>query len=217
MMNLHDHPEEFSEGSGLLGSLPKQRPGPPEGYFGSFADRLKARIEEEELLAQAPGLVSAGKKTPFVVPEGYFELLPGRIMAMLAPAGQSVSSIRPLWPSLLATAAAAVIMLVFLTRGTQPASTELPPLPLLTADELLAMVDIDEDLIIESMHHQDLASLLEDVPIPLGEPASQSAAPMMSPGEPDALFEDVLDNLDEEALDALEAELLQEEPVEDWF
>ncbi len=213
-MNHDNQPKEFSEGSGLLGSLPKRRHAPPEGYFAGFPERLQARIEEEDLLAQAPTLLSTGKRTPFVVPEGYFDLLPGRIRALLLPAEQRVSSIRPLWPSLLATAAAAVMMLVFLARGTQPETTELPPLPLLTAEELLAVVDIDEDLIIESLQHQDLASLLDDVPIPSGAPSKKHTAPV---SEPDALFDEALDQLDEQALDALEAELLQEEPVEDWF
>ena len=205
-------PEELQEAP-LLESLRKSPlQAAPDGYFDTFAARLQARIEEEDLLDQAPMLRSAGKKTPFVVPAGYFEALPDRVMRAL---GRDGGHIRPMFVSLYATAAAAVIILLLMWKGTSPAADQaFPSMPELSAEEFLAIVDIDEDMIVEAFGPEDLALLMVDLPIPsyIPESATNKLADDLSFDE----MIDQLDQLDDADLDALEAELIQEEEG-DWF
>lgn len=212
MMNSIDPTNDnFSEDS-LLRSMRKPPPmAAPEGYFASFGDRLKERIEEEALQEEAPVLFGMPRKTPFVVPQGYFSHLATDIKARMAPDGGSM--IRPMFLSLYATAAAAVIILLVMWRGSAPVSDAYPVLPDMSAAELLAVVDIEEDLIIESLMAEDLTRLVEDIPFPVSPPQPQVEE--LAKDE-EMTFDELLDDLDEESLDALEAELLEMEATE-WY
>lgn len=221
MMNSNDpQHEDYSEES-LLDSLRKPPPmAAPEGYFQSFGDRLKERIEEEELQASAPTLFGMARISPFKVPEGYFGQLPGGILKKLNSEQQpSTGMIRPMFLSLYATAAAAVIVLLVMWKGGVETEQPFPELPELSADELLAVVDIDEDLIIESLISEDLEVLIADVPIPVSVPAEVRTVEELSPVAEELSFDELLDDLealDDADLDALEAELMDLEG-EEWY
>ena len=220
MMNSKDpQHEDFSDES-LLDSLRKPPPmAAPEGYFQSFGDRLKGRIEEEELQAAAPTLFGMARKTPFQVPEGYFGRLPSVILTKLNGEQPAAGTIKPMFLSLYATAAAAVIILLVMWKGSAEIVQPFPELPELSADELLAVVDIEEDLIIESLIPEDLEVLTSDIPIPVSVPAEEPAAEELPPVADELSFDELLDGLeelDDAELDALEAELMDLEG-EEWY
>lgn len=215
MMNSIDPTNDnFSEDS-MLGSMRKPPPATaPEGYFANFGERLKERIEEEALQQEAPVLFGMTRKTPFVVPGGYFDQLATSIKARIKPEGGS--TIRPIFLSLYATAAAAVIILLVMWKGSAPVSQDFPMLLEMSAAELLAVVDIEEDLIIESLMPEDLARLEEDIPFPVTTPQlTVEELPLDQDLSFDKLL-DGLDDLDDESLDAIEAELLEMEDS-DWY
>lgn len=188
----------------------------PEGYFTSFGDRLKERLEEEQLQKEAPVLFGMIRKTPFLVPAGYFEQLTASINTRIS-SGRG-GSIRPMFLSLYATAAAAVIVLLIMWKGSTSVSQEYPSLPDMSAEELLAVVDIEEDLIIESLLSEDLLMLGEEISFPVEKPKPAPTAEVV-PQEEDLSFDELLEGLeylDDESLDALEAELLEMEDS-DWY
>lgn len=221
MMNINDpQHENFSEESLLLDSLRKPPPmAAPEGYFQSFGDRLKERIEEEELQAAAPTLFGMARITPFKTPEGYFGQLPKAILKKLNGEQPSAGTIRPMFLSLYATAAAAVIILLVMWKGSTEIVQPFPELPELSADELLAVVDIEEDLIIESLIPEDLEVLTSEIPIPVSVPPEEPVVEELPPVADELSFDELLDGLeelDDAELDALEAELMDLEG-EEWY
>lgn len=215
MMNSIDPANDNLSEDSLLGSMRKPPPmAAPEGYFASFGDRLKERLEEEQLQAEAPVLFGMTRKTPFTVPIGYFAQFAGNVKSRIAT--EDGGSIRPMFLSLYATAAAAVIILLVMWKGSAPVSQDYPMLPEMSAAELLAVVDIEEDLIIESLMPEDLARLEEDIPFPVTTPQLTGEE---LPQNQDLSFDELLDGLDEldeESLDAIEAELLEMEDS-DWY
>ncbi len=206
-MNLHDHTPEDLQETPWLASLPKSAPkAAPAGYFETFADRMRERIEEDQLLEGAPMLRRAGRKSPFLIPDGYFERMHGQLVALIARDSQPTTvtpRTRLLYPTFLAVAVAAAMLLLFSWRGLT--SESLPRLPQMTATELLTIVDIDEDLIFESFRPEDLNTFdhILSVKTPKGE------------AEYDEWLEQ-LDLLEESDLQLLEEELLQLEEA-DWF
>lgn len=220
MMNINDpQHEDFSEES-LLDSLRKPPPmAAPEGYFQSFGDRLKERIEEEELQASAPVLFGLPRVTPFKVPAGYFEKMPSILRSRLSGEQPSAGTIKPMFLSLYATAAAAVIILLVMWKGSAEIVQPFPELPELSAGELLAVVDIEEDLIIESLIPEDLEVLTSEIPIPVAVPTPEPALEELPPATEELSFDELLDGLealDDAELDALEAELMDLEG-EEWY
>ena len=119
--------------------------------------------------------------------------------------------------TLYASAAAAVIVMLMMWKGSAPASQTYPGLPEMSASELLAVVDIEEDLIIESLQSEDLALLVEDIPFPVQKFPSVAGEEL--PEEEELSFDELLEgleDLDDESLNALEAELLEMEEG-DWY
>ena len=220
MMNIHDPQDEDFSKESLLDSLRKPPPmAAPEGYFQSFGDRLKERIEEEELQASAPTLFGMARITPFKVPGGYFGQLSSAIQKKLDGEQPSAGTIRPMFLSLYATAAAAVIILLVMWRGGAEIVQPFPELPELSADELLAVVDIEEDLIIESLIPEDLEVLTSDIPIPVQIAPTRPVTEELPSTADELSFDDLLDGLEElndAELDALEAELMDLEG-EEWY
>ncbi len=216
MMNSIDPTNDNLSEDSFLDSMRKPPPmAAPEGYFASFGDRLQQRIEEEILQEEAPILFGMPRKTPFFIPQGYFDQLGANIKAGISQYGSG--RIRPMFLSLYATSAAAVIVLLIMWKGSTTDSPDYPDLPEMSASELLAVVDIEEDLIIESFLSEDLTSLVEDIPFPVEKLQS-------TPDEDRSLEEALsfdellegLEELDDESLDALEAELLEMEDS-DWY
>lgn len=216
MMNSIDPTNDNLSEDSFLDSMRKPPPmAAPEGYFASFGDRLQQRLEEEVLQEEAPTLFGMPRKTPFIIPQGYFDQLGASIKAGISQNGSG--RIRPMFLTLYASAAAAVIVMLMMWKGSAPASQTYPGLPEMSASELLAVVDIEEDLIIESFLSEDLTSLVEDIPFPVEKPQSTPDEDR-SPEEAlsfDELLEG-LEELDDESLDALEAELLEMEDS-DWY
>lgn len=215
MMNSIDPTNDnFSEDS-PLGLMRKPPPAAvPDGYFANFGERLKERIEEEALQAEAPVLFEMARKSPFIAPKGYFDQFTLNLKARLGTKGGS--TIRPMFLSLYATAAAAVIILLIMWKGSMPVSQHYPMLPDMSAVELLAVVDIEEDLIIESLMSEDLTRLEKDIPFPVINPQPKVEETQQNS---DLSFDELMDgleDLDEESLDALEAELLDMEDS-DWY
>ncbi len=219
MMSSNHSPHNEPSESRILGSLKKPpNQAPPPGYFDTFAERLKERLEEEQLLEEAPMLRKAGKASPFRVPTGYFEQLPEQVAKVLRRRG-SPGNVLSMRISVVVTAAAAVIMLLFLLRGV-PTATEtpsFPEMPDMSASELMAVVDIEEDLIIESLTADDLDQLMGMMPIPFRKNAEPEGEPLPSRSGDVSLDEllDELEDLDDDELDALEAELMEDDS--EWF
>lgn len=218
MMNSIDPTNDNRSEESFLDSVRKPPPmAAPEGYFASFGDRLKERLEEEQLQAEAPVLFGMPRRTPFTVPIGYFTHFASTVRTRIDAAESG--RIKPMFLSLYATAAAAVILVLVMWKGAAPVTQEYPDLPDLSAEELLAVVDIEESLIIESLVPEDFDQLMEELPFPVtaDDPVVQEA--QTAPVEAELSFDDLLDELeelDEESLDALEAELLEMDDS-DWY
>lgn len=216
MMNSIDPTNDNLSEDSFLDSMRKPPPmAAPEGYFASFGDRMQQRLEEEILQEEAPVLFGMPRKTPFVIPQGYFDQLGANIKAGISQYGSG--RIKPMFLSLYATAAAAVIVMLIMWKGSTPGFQTYPGLPEMSASELLAVVDIEEDLIIESLQSEDLALLVEDIPFPVEEFQSVSDEELSE--EEGLSFDELLEgleDLDDESLNALEAELLEMEGG-DWY
>lgn len=59
----------------------------PDGYFSELPDKVMARIETEEKVAQV--LEKYHSSQPFSVPDGYFAALPDQVMARIGAAEKS--------------------------------------------------------------------------------------------------------------------------------
>ncbi len=78
----------------------------PEGYFEGFYDRLKTRMEVDEMLSSFP------RTEGFGVPEGYFDSLTDRIVERIQYHDRPVYRLRPYrWMAATAAVAAAVILI----------------------------------------------------------------------------------------------------------
>ena len=79
----------------------------PEHYFETFAAQVLARIKaqdpQEELKALSPILARMEKKTPFIVPSGYFDETPGNLTAGIQAMDFVASELEILPPVLTAS------------------------------------------------------------------------------------------------------------------
>jgi len=151
-----------------------ENPDPPDSdYFASFSSRMQVRLEDEEILAETPILQTAGRKRWFSVPEGYFQALPARIMALIN-APKEEAKVRSLWnrESSFAwggIAIAAVISLLLMFQGRQSQDQRLALLEEIPTDQLLAMAayEVDDYALMEEFSAQNL-EVEEDI-LPEGE------------------------------------------------
>ncbi len=197
------------EDSPILRSLKEKSSGEyqaPDHYFDQMQASLMDKLEDEEILAQAPALQRAGKGFPFAVPTGYFDSLPGRIRQKIeGMSSPRVVSMRARWGyATLALAAALALLLLLRSAVPQEASTAGDALAWeeIPTEDLLALVveeNYDDDMIFEVLG--DEHELLE------GITSDQLEVEDLSSDELDQLLDDIdLEDLEEAWLESGEIE-----------
>lgn len=119
-MNTNDiEPNKSGETPSFLDQVSREGPfEAPDRYFGSFMSVLADKIEDEDVLENAPNLRAAGKENIFLQPSHYAASFPNKVMETIQASQPSATrTLRQLWqhPQQLVYAmsvAAAVVLLV---------------------------------------------------------------------------------------------------------
>jgi hypothetical protein len=157
-MKMKENPEDdLKHTAPLLASVSRENPfSVPAHYFDDLSQAVMRAVEKSETALHGIEI-----KSPFDVPEGYFDRLPEMIRDRIAT--KERGKIKFLRPVLATSLAAACVVLLLVTRPSQPDGGVQPVNGgSLTAQELGASTlfgSMDEQMLIEMLEEKNAQAL----------------------------------------------------------